>query len=96
MPGLLDRHAGIIAPRNALSKRGRAMARSKFLRLLRHMDYSRQRGLLTRFECETCRKPVRVERGESALIQTDSAHNTINPKTDRFTLTCDCTVWTVQ
>ena len=96
MATVLDRGRGILTPPNALSKRERVMARSKFLRLLRHMDFSRARGLLTRFECATCRKPVRVQRGESALIQTDGANNTINPKTDVFSLSCDCTVWTVK
>lgn len=73
------------------------MARAKFLRLLRHMEFSRkQAGLLTRFACETCKAPVQLQRGDSALVQTDSAQNRINVKTDRFSLACGCTVWTVR
>lgn len=93
---LAARARGIIAPPNALSKRARIMARSKFLRLLRHMDFSRERGLLTRFECATCKQPVRLQRGESAIIQTDAAANTVDPKRNTFSLVCSCTVWTVR
>lgn len=78
-----------------LSKRTRAMARQKFLRLLRHMRrYREDHGLLMRFLCATCQQPVQLKRGDG-LIQTDRASNTVDPRKDVFTLECGCSIWTV-
>jgi len=87
--------SGIMAPAHVLSKRVRKMARSKFLKIIRHMDFSRTIGFATRFQCVTCQKPVRLQRGDHLLIQVER-ENTINPKKDAFTLECACTVWRVS
>lgn len=92
---LIQRKSGIQVPATAVTRRERVMARSKFLRLLRQMQFSRAYGLVARFECETCKQPVRMQHG-AAILQTDGANNNINPKTDAFSLSCSCSVWTVK
>lgn len=80
----------------ALSKKERVMARSKFLRLLRSMSLSRGFGLATRFQCITCGDQVKLQRGDSVVLQTDGMNSGINPKTDTFSLACRCTHWSIR
>jgi hypothetical protein len=92
---VLTRKQGLVVPPDA-QKRSRVMARSKFLKINRHMAFSRTYGLITRFLCTACQQPVRLARGDSAVIQTDMANNTVDPRTDRFSMSCSCTIWTVK
>lgn len=96
---VLQRKSGLVMPATMtdLSKRSRTMARQKFLKILRHMKFAREYGLATHFVCTTCKTPVKLTRGEAAtLIQTDGADNTIDPRTDKFSMACSCSVWTVK
>lgn len=93
---VLQRKSGLVVPADA-AKRVRVMARSKFLKLLRHMTFARTYGLTSHFGCTACKQPVKLTRGEAGtLIQTDSAHNTVDPRKDAFSMACSCTVWTVN
>lgn len=93
---VLATKSGLVIPKDAV-KRTRVMARSKFLKLLRHMKFARAYGLTTHFGCTACKQPVKLTRGEAgALIQTDLAHNTVDPRVDKFTMACSCTTWTVN
>lgn len=92
---VLGRKQGLIVPPDA-QKRSRVMARQKFLKLNRYMAFSRTYGLSTRFLCTVCKQPVRLARGDSDVIQTDMANNTVDPRKDKFSMACSCSVWTVK
>jgi hypothetical protein len=96
---VLQRKSGLVLPTSGdpLQKRARTMARKKFLKLLRYMHTVRDdHGLVMRFTCATCKQPVKLERGESAIVQTDAAETTVDPRKDAFSLQCRCSVWTVK
>lgn len=93
---VLATKGGLVIPTDAV-KRTRVMARSKFLKLLRHMKFARTYGLTTHFGCTACKQPVKLTRGEAgALIQSDRDENTVDPRKDKFSMSCSCTTWTVN
>lgn len=93
--GYTRRRSGILTPATtSLGKRERVMARKKFLRLIAHMEFSRAAGLVTRFMCDHCYEPVKIQRGATGLLETDA--KAIDVKRDPFSLTCSCTIWTIR
>jgi hypothetical protein len=74
----------------------RKMARSKFLRLLRAMSFTRDTfNMAARFECTRCKAPVRLQHG-SGIVQPAASSVKVNVKTDTFSLACQCTTWSVK
>lgn len=76
------------------ARRHRAMSRTKFLKLLRLMKYAKQSSLRPVFVCPRCQEATRLEHGDGTITGVGTAGG-INPKRDRFSLRCGCTVWTV-
>jgi hypothetical protein len=96
---VLQRKGALVLPSagDPLGKRQRVMARKKFLRIYKEMKRTREdHGLVTRFTCVTCQQPVKLERGNSSIVQTDLEHNTVDPRKDAFSMHCSCSVWTVN
>lgn len=81
--------------RTPVMKLPRVMARKKFLKLLRLMRYAREASLKAVFACPECRQVVKLKRGEG-VIELAGPASGVNEKRDTFSLSCDCTVWTVN
>lgn len=75
-----------------LPKKYRRMAREKFLKILRFRRYLSEANLRARFFCRDCGAEVALKAGELDIMPAPGA---VNPKTDKYSLACRCTVWTV-
>lgn len=95
---LVARPSGLIAPTviDRTIRRPRAMARKKFLRLWKQMDFARACGLKITYRCAACGTPARLQHEDDTLVQAVRDERTINPNTDNFTISCQCSVWTVK